>query len=86
MKTLRIYIENSVVGGYFDDEFKIPTRKLFELLLMSMVNKGDKNITRSLFIKGINKPSKKTEWKFLKYLWNNMRTQENTNQVNIKSL
>ena len=31
MKTLRIYIENSVVGGYFDDEFMIPTRKLFEL-------------------------------------------------------
>ena len=31
MKTLRIYIENSVVGGYYDKEFQIPTRKLFEL-------------------------------------------------------
>jgi predicted nucleic acid-binding protein len=29
MKILRIYIENSVVGGYFDDEFKEHTRKLF---------------------------------------------------------
>ncbi|GBR73763.1 putative PIN domain protein [Candidatus Termititenax aidoneus] len=32
MKTLRIYIENSVIGGYFDKEFKDPTRKLFELI------------------------------------------------------
>ena len=32
MKVLRIYIENSVIGGYFDEEFKIPTQKLFELL------------------------------------------------------
>ena len=31
MKVLRIYIENSVIGGYFDEEFKIPTQKLFEL-------------------------------------------------------
>jgi len=30
MKVLRIYIENSVVGGYFDEEFKDHTRKLFE--------------------------------------------------------
>ena len=30
MKTLRIYIENSVIGGYFDDEFKEFTQKLFE--------------------------------------------------------
>ena len=30
MKILRIYIENSVVGGCFDDEFKEFTRKLFE--------------------------------------------------------
>jgi hypothetical protein len=53
---------------------------------MSMVNKGDENIISSLFMKGTNKPSKETEWKFLNYLWNNMRTQENTNQVNIKSM
>ncbi|GHU24250.1 hypothetical protein FACS1894172_10570 [Spirochaetia bacterium] len=32
MKTLRIYIENSVIGGYFDDEFKEPTQALFNLL------------------------------------------------------
>jgi hypothetical protein len=31
MKTLRVYMENSVIGGYFDEEFKVPTRKLFEL-------------------------------------------------------
>ncbi|MDR0663070.1 MAG: hypothetical protein LBF80_03195 [Spirochaetaceae bacterium] len=30
MKFLRIYVENSVVGGYFDDEFKEHTRKLFD--------------------------------------------------------
>jgi predicted nucleic acid-binding protein len=29
MKILKIYVENSVVGGYFDDEFKEHTRKLF---------------------------------------------------------
>lgn len=28
----RIYIDTSVVGGYFDDEFKGTTRKLFERL------------------------------------------------------
>jgi hypothetical protein len=30
MDQLRIYIENSVIGGYYDDEFKEPTRALFE--------------------------------------------------------
>ena len=30
MKKLRIYIENSVIGGYFDEEFKEFTQKLFE--------------------------------------------------------
>ncbi|MDR3291732.1 MAG: hypothetical protein LBT10_06260 [Methanobrevibacter sp.] len=30
MKTLKAYIENSVIGGYFDDEFKKPTKKLFD--------------------------------------------------------
>ena len=28
----RIYIDTSVVGGYFDEEFKEPTLKLFERL------------------------------------------------------
>ncbi|GHV77448.1 hypothetical protein AGMMS49942_22690 [Spirochaetia bacterium] len=31
MKTIRVYIENSVIGGYFDEEFQEPTRKLFDL-------------------------------------------------------
>jgi hypothetical protein len=30
IKILEVYIENSVIGGYFDDEFKEHTRKLFE--------------------------------------------------------
>jgi hypothetical protein len=30
MKKLRIYIENSVIGGYFDEEFEEYTKKLFE--------------------------------------------------------
>jgi hypothetical protein len=30
VKILSVYIENSVVGGYFDDEFKDYTQKLFE--------------------------------------------------------
>ena len=31
MKKLRIYIDTSVIGGYYDEEFKHPTRELFEL-------------------------------------------------------
>ncbi len=30
MRKLRIYIDTSVIGGYFDDEFSIDTRLLFE--------------------------------------------------------
>jgi hypothetical protein len=30
IKILKIYIENSVIGGYFDDEFMEHTHKLFE--------------------------------------------------------
>jgi len=30
IKILKVYIENSVIGGYFDDEFKEHTRKLFD--------------------------------------------------------
>jgi hypothetical protein len=30
IKKLKIYIENSVIGGYYDDEFEEHTRKLFE--------------------------------------------------------
>ncbi|KZX12101.1 CocE/NonD family hydrolase [Methanobrevibacter filiformis] len=32
MKILDVYLENSVIGGYFDNEFKEPTMKLFEKL------------------------------------------------------
>jgi hypothetical protein len=30
LKILKVYVENSVVGGYFDDEFKEHTQKLFD--------------------------------------------------------
>jgi len=30
MKKLKVYIENSVIGGYFDNEFMEHTHKLFE--------------------------------------------------------
>jgi predicted nucleic acid-binding protein len=30
MRKLRIYIDTSVIGGYFDDEFSIDTRMLFD--------------------------------------------------------
>jgi predicted nucleic acid-binding protein len=28
----RIYIDTSVIGGYYDEEFKVPTRELFKRL------------------------------------------------------
>ena len=28
---LRIYVENSVIGGYYEEEFEVPTQRLFEL-------------------------------------------------------
>ena len=33
MKKLRIYIDTSVLGGYFDDEFNVDTKLLFEEIL-----------------------------------------------------
>jgi len=30
MKILKVYVENSVVGGYFDEEFEEPTKLLFD--------------------------------------------------------
>jgi predicted nucleic acid-binding protein len=33
MKKLRIYIDTSVLGGYFDDEFNVDTRILFNEIL-----------------------------------------------------
>ena len=35
---LRIYIDTSVVGGYFDEEFKETTIKLFERLDLELIN------------------------------------------------
>lgn len=32
MKTLRLYLDTSVIGGYFDAEFSTVTRRLFEEL------------------------------------------------------
>ena len=29
----RVYIDTSVVGGYFDDEFSADTKKLFERII-----------------------------------------------------
>ena len=34
MKKLRIYIENSVIGGYFDDEFKDILKNCLEISKM----------------------------------------------------
>ena len=31
MNILRVYVENSVIGGYFNAPFEEPTKKLFEL-------------------------------------------------------
>lgn len=33
MKKLRIYIDTSVIGGYFDDEFNIDTKLLFDAII-----------------------------------------------------
>ncbi len=29
----RIYIDTSVIGGYYDSEFEMPTKKLFERMI-----------------------------------------------------
>lgn len=33
MRKLRIYLDTSVVGGYFDDEFSQDTQLLFDLII-----------------------------------------------------
>ena len=33
MKKLRVYIDTSVLGGYFDDEFNVDTKLLFDEIL-----------------------------------------------------
>ena len=35
----RIYIDTSVIGGYYDDEFEEATKQLFESSVVSMLNK-----------------------------------------------
>ncbi|HEV2718942.1 MAG TPA: PIN domain protein [Thermoanaerobaculia bacterium] len=30
---MRIYVDTSVFGGYFDPEFEVPTRRLFEMFI-----------------------------------------------------
>jgi len=42
MKSQRIYIANSILGGYFDEEFEKDTKKLFD-----KVKKGDYEIVMS---------------------------------------
>lgn len=38
MKKLRIYIDTSVLGGYFDDEFNVDTKLLFDEILHGEYN------------------------------------------------
>lgn len=33
---MKVYVENSVIGGYYDKEFKRPTRKLFDLFRLEI--------------------------------------------------
>jgi len=33
MRKLRVYIDTSILGGYFDDEFSIDTKQLFDEIL-----------------------------------------------------
>ena len=42
MKKLRIYIDTSILGGYFDDEFNVDTKLLFDEIL-----RGDFNLVIS---------------------------------------
>lgn len=36
MKKIGLYLDTSVIGGYFDPEFETPTRKLFEYIRMGV--------------------------------------------------
>ncbi|MBM3436705.1 MAG: type II toxin-antitoxin system VapC family toxin [Bacteroidetes bacterium] len=47
MRIQRLYIDTSVMGGYFDTEFSIPTKKLFDL-----VRKGEYRIVLSSITEG----------------------------------
>jgi hypothetical protein len=38
MKILTVYIENSVIGGYFDTEFEEPTKNYLNISLMEITN------------------------------------------------
>jgi len=47
MSVQRIYIDTSVLGGYFDSEFEFPTRKLF-----NEIKKGEYKIVLSNITEG----------------------------------
>jgi predicted nucleic acid-binding protein len=55
MRIQRIYIDTSVLGGYFDKEFEIATHKLFE-----EVSKGEYNVVISNITEGelLNAPER----------------------------
>ncbi len=65
---LRIYIDNSVIGGYFDEEFEEPIRRLFDRIMamdfdvyFSEVNETELSIAPK-YIREIRSPLE-----FLKY-------------------
>ena len=43
----KIYIDTSVLGGYFDEEFHIATRRLFD-----EIKKGEYNVVISIITEG----------------------------------
>ena len=51
----RIYIDTSVIGGYYDTEFEVPTKQLFErivnkdfIIYFSEVNETELELTTRL--------------------------------------
>ena len=54
MRIQRIYIDTSVIGGYFDKEFQVPTRRLFD-----EVKKGEYKVVISNVTEGelLNAPA-----------------------------
>ncbi|MEX0982620.1 MAG: hypothetical protein WD577_03190 [Bacteroidales bacterium] len=38
MKKLKVYIDTSVIGGYFDDEFNVDTKLFFDEILHGEYN------------------------------------------------
>jgi predicted nucleic acid-binding protein len=89
----RIYIDTSIVGGFFDEEFEKPTRALFARLerqevifvtsnlLISELEKAPKNVR--IAIATINKVDILASWNF-KHIVNINRIR-GYNSVNIKN-